>query len=132
MKLSKFVTTLAFTLFQIISFPLDNQKEVLAQSSERRVNPSNPCPHGGRVAGVNCKIYAFENPVIVVPEVKYWVSVDYAGVYYKPVEKICPYGGGRVGANCKLVSLDGLLTKGIEYWVDTNINYPGVYYRQSK
>lgn len=100
-----------------------------------RVNPSNPCPHGGKVAGANCRIFSFKNREdnrILVPNVKYWVSVEYAGVYYKPENKECNYGGSRVGANCKLVALDGLLTRGIDYWVDTNPQYPGVYYRQSK
>lgn len=128
-RLSSFILFSCTLLMSIFSIPSASaQSSLIAQ----RVNPSNPCPYGGRVAGANCKIYAFENPVIVVPSVKYWLSVEYAGVYYKPVDKICPYGGGRVGANCKLVALDGFLTKGIDYWVDTTIQYPGVYYRQSK
>jgi hypothetical protein len=111
---------------------LGSLSSVSAQSS---VNSPNPCPHGGKVAGVNCKIFSFkdrEDNLIVVPNVKYWVSVGYPGVYYKPVNEKCPYGGGRVGANCKLTALNGLLTKEIDYWVDTNFEYPGVYYRQSK
>lgn len=128
----KFILLSCTLLMSALSLPSVSAQSAPSSVVAERVRPSNPCPHGGSVAGVNCKIYAFKNPVIVVPGVKYWVSVEYAGVYYKPVDKLCPYGGGRVGANCKLIALDGLLTKDIEYWVDTNIQYPGVYYRQSK
>ncbi|MFN9238930.1 MAG: hypothetical protein ACK6DE_03320 [Pseudanabaena sp.] len=130
-RLSSFIVLSCSLLMSALSSPFVSAQTVIAQ----RVNPSNPCPHGGKVAGVNCRVFSFKNRrdnLILVPNVKYWVSVEYAGVYYKPENGECNSGGGRVGANCKLAALDGLLTRGIDYWVDTNPQYPGVYYRQSK
>jgi hypothetical protein len=91
------------------------------------------CPFGGVSIGGNCKIYGFENPV-VIDGVEYWVDVDpgHLGVYYAQVHHDCPYGGEKVEGNCEIfVYKSGDLHWGTTYWVLTDPPWPGVYYKPS-